>query len=169
MGRDFREEVEFDEAGELARGDFVLLAERVEEGHVEELGGRDADADFPGREFGVDVGLQGDEGEGAVFEEVGVVAVVAEVVEGFVGIFDGDFGAGGGGAEGFDHCVVEVGAVSVRVVRGEDEELRYSGAGGERCGRDWFGRWEDEIPHCGFARGGGDVGDETIGSRVSDD
>lgn len=34
-------------------------------------------------------------GEGAVGEEAGVVAVVAQVVEGFVGVFDGDFGGGG--------------------------------------------------------------------------
>ena len=38
------EEVELDEAGELAGGGFILLAEGFEEGEVEEGGGGDADA-----------------------------------------------------------------------------------------------------------------------------
>lgn len=37
MGFYFGEEVDFDEAGELAGGDFILLAEFFEEGDVEEF------------------------------------------------------------------------------------------------------------------------------------
>ena len=89
--------------------------------------------------------------EGAVGEEAGVVAVVAEVIEGFVGVFDGDFGGGGGGVEGVVHGVVEVGAVGVGLVGGEDEELRDAVAGGEGGGGYWL-RWgEGEVLRWGLA------------------
>jgi len=57
-----------------------------------------------------------------------VVAVVAQVVESLVGVFDCDFGACWGGEEGLGHGGVEVGAVAVVLMGGEDEELRDAGA-----------------------------------------
>lgn len=96
MRGDFGQEVHFDEAVELAGREFVFAAEGVEEGEVEQVRCGDADADALGGEFWVDGGGEGDLGEGAVGGEAGVVAVVAEVVEGLVGVFDGDFSAGGG-------------------------------------------------------------------------
>lgn len=128
---DSGEEVHFDEAVELAGREFVFAAEGFEEGEVEQVRCRDADADAFGGEFGVDGGGEGDLGESAVGGEAGVVAVVAEVVEGFVGVFDGDFGAGGGCEEEVGHAVVEVGAVRVGLVGWEDEELGDAGAGGQ--------------------------------------
>ena len=56
--------------------------------------------------------------EDAGAEEVGVVAVVAEVVEGFARVFDGDFGADGVGEEGAEHGVVEVGTVGMGLMWG---------------------------------------------------
>ena len=89
-------------------------------------------------------GFQGEGGEGWVGEEVGVVAVVAEVVEGFVGVFDGYFGAGWGVEEVRVDCVVEVGAVGVGLVGWKDEELGDAGAEGEVGEGEGF---------CGFVRG----------------
>ena len=109
------------------------MAEAFEEGEVEEEGGGDADAPFfleQGRGGGGGGG-EADLGEGAVGCEAGEVAVVAEVVEGFVGVFDGDFGASGGGEEGACYSLVEVCAVGVALVGREDQELGYAGAGGE--------------------------------------
>ena len=131
MGRDKRKEVHFHQAGELAGSDFIFLADGVEEGEVEEFGRGDADAGAFLGKVGGEGGVEVDLGEGTVGEEAGVVAVVAEVVEGFVRVFDGDFEAGGVGEEGAYHCVVEVGAVAVRVVGGEDEDLRDAGSVGE--------------------------------------
>lgn len=73
-------------------------------------------------------------GESAVFQEVPVIAVVSQVVEGFVGIFDGDLRTCGRGSECFDHGVVKMCAVSMGMVGRENEELGYSSAGGKRCG-----------------------------------
>ena len=121
----------FHQAGELAGSDFIFLADGVAEGVVEEFGCGDADAGAFLGDVGGEGGVEVDLGEGTVGEEAGVVAVVAEVVEGFVRVFDGDFEAGGVGEEGAYHCIVEVGAVAVRVVGGEDEELRDAGSVGE--------------------------------------
>ena len=100
MRRDVGEEVHLYQAGELAGGDFVFAADAVEEGEGEEFGCGDAGAGAFLREVGGQGGGEGDLGEGVVGEEAGVVAVVAEVVEGFVGVFDCDFYAGGVGEEG---------------------------------------------------------------------
>lgn len=83
-------------------------------------------------------------------EEALVVAVVAEVVEGFVGVFDCYFGDVGVGEECLDHGVVEVGAVAVGVVGGEDEELRDAGSGWEGGGGDGCGGWEGEVVDLAF-------------------
>ena len=120
MGRDPREEIQLHEAIELALGEFVFPAEGFQQREVEEFGSRDADADAFGGRFGVEGCLELYLAEGAVLEEARVVAVIAQVVEGFVGVFDGDFGAGGVGEEGRCHGVVEVGAVGVRLVGRED-------------------------------------------------
>lgn len=143
--RDAREEVHFDEAVELAGREFVFAAEGVEEGEVEEFACWDADADALGCEFWVEGCGEGDLGEGTVGGEASVVAVVAEVVESFVGVFDGDFGTVGGGEEVGCHDGVEVGAVGMGLVGGEDEELGDAGAGGEGCGGDggWWGKGEN--------------------------
>ena len=100
MRRDVGEEVHFYQAGELAGGDFVFAADAVEEGEGEEFGCGDAGAGAFLGEVGGEGGGEGELGEGVVGEEAGVVAVVAEVVEGFVGVFDCDFYAGGVGEEG---------------------------------------------------------------------
>ena len=84
----------------MAGGDFIFFTDVAEEWEGEEFGGWDADAGA----FEVEVrgygGGEGNLGEGVVGEEAGVVTVVAEVVEGFVGVFDCDFDAGGVGEEG---------------------------------------------------------------------
>ena len=131
MRRDLREEVHLDQAMELPWGEFVFFPQRFQQRRVQDLGGRDADAALPGREFGVQVSGEGDLGQGAVGEQVGVVAVIAQVVEGFAGVFDGDFEAGGGGEEGFGHGGVETGAVGVVLVGREDEELGDACSGRE--------------------------------------
>lgn len=112
----------------MAGSYFIFAADRVEEGDIEEFRCGDASAGaFLGESVG-EGGIEGYLGEGIVGEEARVIAVVAEIVEGFVGVFDGYFGAGGGGEEGAYHGVVEVGAVAVGVVGGEDEELGDAGA-----------------------------------------
>lgn len=131
-----------DEAPELARGELIARAQAVAEGQVEEVGGGDANAAFAGEELGVDVWWGGrrrrrgeaDLAEGAVAGEARVVAVVAQVVKGFVGVLDRDFAHGGRGEEGAGEGVVEVRAVRVGLVRGEDEELGDARAGGEGGG-----------------------------------
>ena len=128
MRRNLAEEMHLHQSVELARREFVFLTQGFEEWHVEEFVGGYAHADALGGEFRVEVCGERDLVEGVVGEEAGVVAVVAEVVEGFVGVLDGDFGAGWGGEEGFGYGGVEVGAVAVALVGGEDEELRDSGA-----------------------------------------
>ena len=89
--RNLRKEVHLDQAMELPRRELVLFPERFEERRVQDFGGGDTDASFLGGEFGVEVRGEGDLAQGAVCEEVGVVAVVAEIVEGFAWVFDGDF------------------------------------------------------------------------------
>ena len=153
----------FHQASELARGDFVFTADRVEEGEGEEFGCWDAGAGAFLGECGGEGGGEGDLGEGAVGEEAGVVAVVAEVVEGFVGVFDGYFETGGGGEEGVDHGVVEVGAMAVGVVGGEDEELRDAGAVGEGVWGDGLRGGEGEVVEMGGGGLVGGVGYEAIG------
>ena len=118
--------------------------------------------------MGGEGGVEGYLGEGAVGEEAGVIAVVAEVIEGFVGVFDGYFGAGGGGEEGCDHVVVEVGAVAVGVVGGEDEELGDAGAVGKGVWGDGGGRGEGEVVEVGLRGVVGDVGYEAVGGGVAD-
>ena len=54
--------------------------------------------------------------QSAVREESGVVAVVAEIVEGFTGVFDRYLGTGGRGEEGIRHGGVEMRAVRVVLV-----------------------------------------------------
>ena len=152
MGRDAREEVHFYQTGELAGGDFVFLSYGFEKGEIEEFGGGDAHAGALLREFGVEVCFEGDLGEGAVSEEARIVAVVAEVVEGFVGVFHCDFYAGGVGEEGFYHGVVKVGAVAVGVVRGEDEELGDAGSVGEGVWRDGSFGGEGEVLEMDIGR-----------------
>ena len=49
-----------------------------------------------------------------------VIAIVAQVVEGFIGVFNCDLRTCWGGEKGFDHCVIEMGAVTMRMVGGED-------------------------------------------------
>ena len=154
----------FYKPGELAGGDFIFFADVLEEGEGEEFGGGDAGAGaFEGEGWG-EGGGEGDLGEGVVGEEAGVVAVVAEVVEGFVGVFDGDFDAGGVGEEDFDHGVVEVGAVAVGVVGGEDEELGDAGSVGKGVGCDRFFGGKVEVVE---EMGGGclmrNVGYEAVG------
>ncbi|KAL8817437.1 MAG: hypothetical protein Q9223_003722, partial [Gallowayella weberi] len=127
--RDAREQVHFHQSAPLARGDFVFHAQGGEQGEVEELVRWDADAWFFAEEGGGEGGGEVDLGEGAVGEEVGVVAVIAEVVEGFVWVFDGEFDDGGGVEEVIVDCFVEVRAVGVGLVGREDEELGYAGAG----------------------------------------
>ncbi len=80
-------------------------------------------------------------GEGVVGAEAGVVAVVTEVVEGFIGVLDGDFGAGWIGEEQRAHGVVEVGAVAEGMVGWEDEELGDALAAGQGGGREGCGWW----------------------------
>lgn len=84
------------------------------------MGRGDADAGFFLEEGGGEGGGEGDLRECAVGEEGGVVAVVAEVVEGFAGVFDGQFDAAGGAEDVGVDCVVEVRAVGVGLVGGED-------------------------------------------------
>ena len=163
MGRDAREEVHFYQTGELAGGDFVFLADGFEEGEVEEFGGGDADTGAFLGEFGVEVCFEGDLGEGVVGEEAGVVAVVAEVIEGFVGVFDCDFYAGGVGEEGFYHGVVEVGAVAVGVVGGEDEELGDAGSVGEGIWCDGLLGGKGEVLKMDVGRLMWNVGYESVG------
>lgn len=86
--------------------------------------------------------------ESAVCGEAGVVTVVTQVVEGFVGVFDCDFGYLRGGEEGADEGVVEVGAVGVRLVGGKDEELGDAGAG-RKSGKGERGCWW-EVKGLGF-------------------
>lgn len=61
-----------------------------------------------------------------------VVKEVAEVVEGLVGIFDGDLGDGGGVQELADDGFVKMSPMRVFLMGGENEELRYAGARWER-------------------------------------
>lgn len=68
----------------------------------------------------------------AVGEKAGVVNVVAEVVEGLVGIFDGDLGDGGGGQENAGDGFVKMSPMRVFLMGGKNEELRYAGARWER-------------------------------------
>ena len=180
----------FDEAGELAGGEFVAVAEGGEAVEGEERSGGDAGAGAFGEEGGGQGGGEGEEGEGGGGEEVGVVAVVAEVVEGFVGVFDGEFGAGGRVEEVGVDCLVEAGAVGVGLVGWEDEELGDAGAEGEGgegerggvgvCGflRCWLGGgrcvgWKGKGQRCfAFGRGrsnGGRVGVETVGGAITDE
>ena len=123
MRRDLRQQVQFHQAIELAGCKLVLEAQRAEEGFVKEFCARDPDADALGGGLGVEVCAEFDLGEGAVREEAGVVAVIAQVVEGFVRVFNGDFRAGGVREEDMNHGCVEVGAVGVGLVGREDEEL----------------------------------------------
>lgn len=55
------------------------------------MGRGDADAGAFAEEGSGEGGGEVDLGEGVVAREAGVVAVVAQVVEGFGGVFDGDF------------------------------------------------------------------------------
>lgn len=150
---DEAEEVEFDKAGPLAWGKFVLVAEGVEEGDIEEFGsGHETVFLRAGRGRG-DGGGEFDLGEGAVVAETGVVAVVAQVVKGFVWVFDGDFEDVGVAQKGAGHGVVEVGAVGVMLVGFEDEELGYSCAGGEGAWVKRGRRREGECLHYWFLFG----------------
>ena len=153
----------FHQASELAGSYFIFSADRVEEGEVEEFRCWNAGAGAFLGEVRGEGGVEGDLGEGAVGEEAGVVAVVAEVVEGFVGVFDGYFEAGGGGEKGVDHGVVEVGAVAVGVVGGEDEELRDAGAVGEGIWGYGLRGGEGEVVEIGGGGLMGGVGYEAIG------
>lgn len=82
-------------------------------------------------------GEGGEGGEGAA--EAEEVVDVAEDVEGFVWVFDCDFG-GCGDREGVgEHRVVEVGAVGAGLVGGRDEELGDALAGGEGGGGECVG------------------------------
>lgn len=63
----------------------------MEEREVEELGCGDTDAGAFLEEGGGKGFCEVDLGEGAVLGEAGVVTVIAQVVEGFVGVFDCDF------------------------------------------------------------------------------
>ena len=153
----------FYQTGELAGGDFVLLADCFEKGEVKEFGGGDADAGALLGEFGVEICFEGDAGEGIVGEEAGVVAVIAEVVEGFVGVFDCDFYAGGVGEEGFYHGIVEVGAVAVGVVGGEDEELGDAGSVREGIWCDGLLGGKGEVLKMDVRRLMWNVGYESVG------
>ena len=143
-GRDKGEEVHFEEAGELAGGEFEGVAEGGEGREGEELGGWDEAAAWIFRWGKGRGGVDGYAGEGVGGGEAGVVAVVAEVIEGFVGVFDGDFGAGWVGEKEGCHRVVEVGAVAEGLVGWEDEELGDPFAAGERGGGEerWWGEGE---------------------------
>lgn len=59
------------------------------------------------------------------------VVEVAEVVEGFVGVFDCYFEGRGVGEVVRENGGVEAGAVATAVEGGEDDELRDAGAAGE--------------------------------------
>ena len=167
MRRDLRQQVELHETVELARRELVLQTQRAEQGLVEELGAGDPHADALGGRFGVEVRAQRDLGEGSVRAQARVVAVVAQVVEGFIGVLDRDLGAGRVGEEGADHGGVEVRAVRVGLVRRQDEELRNAGAAWE--GGDGEG-WRGEDEGFGFRGGGGGlVGEEAVGGGVADD
>ena len=69
--------MDLNQACELPRGDFVLISQLFKKRHVKKFRSRYAHANPLLREFGVDVGFQADFGEGAVFEEALVVAVVS--------------------------------------------------------------------------------------------
>ena len=100
-------------------------------------------------EIGGDVGGRGEEGGGggdgscdAQGGEVRVgaaeteqVAEIAEVVEGFVGIFDGEFAHVWGVGEVGVHCVVQLLPVPRGLEGREDEELGEAFAAGEVEGR----------------------------------
>lgn len=170
--RERGEQVHFHEPPELSRRELVLKAEGAEEREVEDLRRRDPDAGFLEEEFRVEVLGEVDLGEGAVSREAGEVAEVAEVVEGFARVFDGDFGDLRGGEGGGDEGVVEVGAVGVGLVGREDEELGDADAGGEGGGGEGVGGREGEcvrgfLRGCG-GRGGGEVGDKVVVCGVAD-
>lgn len=129
----------------MTRGELVLLTEGGEERETEEFGGGNADADTFCRQFRIESCEEGDLGKGAVGKKASIVAVVPEVIEGFVGIFDGDFGAGGRGKEGCCHGIEEVGAVGVVLVGGDDQELGDAGSGGECRGGDGSQRRKSEV------------------------
>ena len=77
--------------------------------------------------------------------EARVVAEVAQVVEGCVGVFDGYFDAGRVLQEGGCGGVVEVCAVAGALVGGEDEELGDARAVGERGDGEGGGGGEGEL------------------------
>ena len=107
----------------------MLLAEGGEEWEVEKVRGGDADARAFGEEGRREGGGEANLGEGGGGEEVDVVAVVAEVVEGFIGVFDCEFGAGGRVEEVGIDCFVKMGPVGMGLVGREDKELGDARAG----------------------------------------
>lgn len=114
--RDEAEKVQFHEAVELARGQLVLPTERFEQGNVEQVGGGN-DALFVGHPRRRRGGVESDLRKGVVGAEAGVVTVIAQVVKGFVGILDRDFGNGRVGEECTRDGVEEMAAVGVVLMR----------------------------------------------------
>lgn len=72
-----------------------------------------------------------------VFGEFGIVAVVAQVIESFGWVLNGDLEDGRVGYEGRDHGVVEMFSMRMFLVGREDEELGDAGAAGKRGDRYW--------------------------------
>ena len=93
--RDLGEKVHFDEPVKLARGYLVLEAELFQERQVKKMRSGHANPDAIRRESGIYRNVEVDLREGAVGRKPGVVAVVAKVIKGFVGVFHCDFCAGG--------------------------------------------------------------------------
>lgn len=121
--RDAAEQVQLDEAVELAGRQLVLAPQLVEQSDVEQVGGGH-DARLGGGRRGV----EGDLGKGVVGAEAAVVAVIAQVVKGFVGVLDRDFGHGAVGEEGPRDRVEQMAAVRVVLMGREYDKLRDAGA-----------------------------------------
>lgn len=88
--------------------------------------------------------------EGAIGCEAGVIAVIAKVVEGFVGIFDCDLGGGGVGKEKSNDSVVKMGAVGMGLVGWEDQELGDAVTGRQTIEGEWVEGRENKV--VGFER-----------------
>lgn len=149
----------FDQALELAGRQLVFPPEGFEQRDVKQVRGwHHAFLTSGGR------GRQRAEGDlrkGRVGLEPGIVAVVAQVVKGFIGVLDGYFGDGSVGEKGTRYSGEEVRAMRVVLVGRKDEELRDAGAGREGIGVNWVWKGQGKCLETGFG-GGGVVSQEAV-------
>lgn len=118
---DCREEVHFEDAGELARGDFRGSMEGCEGIGVEEGGSWEEECAvfFVGLRYCGEVESGFDE----AFAQPEPVVCIAEDVEGFVWVFDSEFVDAWVREGVVADCFVEECAVALGAVGWEDEEL----------------------------------------------